>query len=68
MNIGPVVGRDRVLVPRPRRARQPKAQAVEHAFPRPRDGAVAIKAEGRGRAAFNCALGRVKRQTSPIEP
>jgi hypothetical protein len=35
---------------------------------RPRDEAVVSKAEGRGRAAFNCALGCVKRQTSPIEP
>ncbi len=30
--------------------------------------AVVSKADGRGRAAFNCALGCVKRQTSPIEP
>jgi hypothetical protein len=58
--------------PRPRRtaahARQHKAQAVERAFPRPRDEAVVSKADGRGRAAFNCALGCVKRRTSPIEP
>jgi hypothetical protein len=30
--------------------------------------AVVSRADGRRRAAFNCALGCVKRQTSPIEP
>jgi hypothetical protein len=30
--------------------------------------AVVSKAYGWGRAAFNCAFGCVKRQTSPIEP
>jgi hypothetical protein len=35
---------------------------------KPWSEAVVSKADGRGRATFNCALGCVKRQSSPIEP
>jgi len=52
--------------PGPRR--QHKAQAVERAFPRPRDEAVVSKADGRGRAALTALSYRLSPPPRALRP